>query len=63
MGFRPEDSKPHRGIRRHRRKGRERYLSDAEIGRLAVRLSVYEGERSLQVAAVRLPLPTGCRKN
>ena len=63
MGYRPEGSNPCRGIRRYRRKGRERFLSDAEIGRLAARLSEHEGERPLQVAAVRLLLLTGCRKS
>ena len=63
MGYRPEGSNPCRGIRRYRRKGRERYLSDAEIGRLAATLSTHEGERPLEVAAVRLLLLTGCRKS
>ena len=63
MGYRPEGSNPCRGIRRYRRKGRERYLSDAEIGRLAALLSTHEGERPLQVAAVRLLLLTGCRES
>ena len=62
MGYRPEGSNPCRGIRRYRRKGRERYLSDEEIGCLAARLSAHEGERPLQVAAVRLLLLTGCRR-
>ena len=61
MGHRPEGSNPCRGIRRYRRKGRERYLSDAELRRLAKTLSAHEGERPLQVAAVRLLLLTGCR--
>ena len=63
MGYRPEGSNPCRGIRRYRRKGRERFLSDAEIGRLAARLSAHEDERPLQVAAVRLLLLTGCRRS
>ena len=63
MGYRPEGSNPCRGIRRYRRKGRERYLSDAEIGRVAATLSAHEGEQPLQVAAVRLLLLTGCRKS
>ena len=46
MGYRPEGSNPCRGIRRYRRKGRERYLSDAEIGRLAARLSAHESRPS-----------------
>ena len=61
MSLRPEGSNPCRGIRRYRRKGRERSLSDAEIRRLAETLSVHEGKRPLQVAAVRLLLLTGCR--
>ena len=63
MGLRPEGSNPCRGIRRYRRKGRERFLSDAEIGCLAGILSAHEGEWPLQVAAVRLLLLTGCRKS
>ena len=63
MGYRPEGSNPCRGIRRYRRKGRERFLSDAEIGRLAATLSAHEGKRPLEAAAVRLLLLTGCRKN
>ena len=45
MGYRPEGSNPCRGIRRYRRKGRERYLTDEEIRRLAARLSANESER------------------
>ena len=63
MGLRPEGSNPCRGIRRYRRKGRERYLSDAEIGRLGAALSAHEAEWAPQVAAVRLLLLTGCRKS
>ena len=63
MGHRPEGSNPCRGIRRYRRKGRERSLSDAEIRRLAETLSAHEAERALQVAAVRLLLLTGCRRS
>ena len=63
MGYRPEGSNPCRGIRRYRRKGRERFLSDAEMGRLGARLSEHEGERPLHVAAVRLLLLTGCRRS
>jgi len=63
MGHRPEGSNPCRGIRRYRRKGRERSLSDAEIRRLAQTLSAHERDRQLQVAAVRLLLLTGCRRS
>lgn len=63
LGFRPEGSNPCRGIKRYRRQGRERYLSDEEIGRLAATLLVHEGDRRLEVAAIRLLMLTGCRKN
>ena len=62
MGFRREGSNPCRGIRRYRRKGRERFLSDEEIGRLCRKLSAYSETRPRQVAIVRLLLLTGCRK-
>ncbi len=61
MGHRPEGSNPCRGIRRYRRKGRERYLSDEEMRRLGARLSAHDGDWPLQVAVVRLLLLTGCR--
>ena len=62
-GDRPEGSNPCRGLRRYCRTGRERYLSDDEIGRLASTLSAHEGEQPLEVAAVRLLLLTGCRRS
>ena len=63
MGLRPEGSNPCRGIRRYRRKGRERFLSDEEIRRLSAVLSERAARRPSQVAAVRLLLLTGCRKS
>ena len=63
MGLRPEGSNPCRGIRRYRRKGRERFLSDDEIGRLSAVLRERAERQSSQVAAVRLLLLTGCRKS
>ena len=62
MGLRPEDSNPCRGIRRNRRKGRERFLSDDEIRRLSARLAAHETQWPQQVAIIRLLLLTGCRK-
>jgi len=56
-------SNPCRGIRRYRRKGRERFLSDAEIGALGAVLRIREGDRPLAVAAIRLLLLTGCRRS
>ena len=63
MGYRPEGSNPCRGIRRYRRKGRERFLSNEEICRIAARLAGYEAELPLEVAAIRLLMLTGCRKS
>ena len=63
MGMRPEGSNPCRGIRRYRRKGRERFLSDDEIRRLSARLSAHEARWPEQVAVIRLLLLTGCRKS
>ena len=62
MGLRPEGSNPCRGIKRYRRKGRERFLSDDEIRRLSAVLSKHVEEFPQQVAAIRLLLLTGCRK-
>ena len=59
MGLRPEGSNPCRGIRRNRRKGRERFLSDDEVRRL----SAQAGRCPHQVAVARLLLLTGCRKS
>ena len=63
MGCRPEGSNPCRGIRRYRRKGRERFLSNEEIRRVAARLAAHQAYRPLEVAAVRLLMLTGCRKS
>ena len=62
MGLRPEGSNPCKGIRRYRRKGRERFLSDDEIRRLSAALAAHEGQHPEQVAVVLLLLLTGCRK-
>ena len=63
MGLRPNGSNPCRGIRRYRRKGRERFLSDDEIRRLSERLSAHAHRQPHKVAAIRLLLLTGCRKS
>ena len=62
-GYRPEGSNPCVGIRRYRRKGRERFLSGAELRRLALTLDRHEARWPLHVAFVRLLLLTGCRKS
>ena len=60
-GYRPEDSNPCTGIRRYRRKGRERFLSTQELRRLSRALEGHEERRPRQVAFIRLLLLTGCR--
>ena len=62
-GYRPEGSNPCVGIRRYRRKGRERFLSGAELRRLALMLDRHEARWPLHVAFLRLLLLTGCRKS
>ena len=61
-GYRPEGSNPCRGIRRYRRRGRERFLSEEEVRRLGRVLEQHEGEHAMYVAIVRLLLLTGCRR-
>ena len=62
-GYRPEDSNPCRGIRRYRRRGRERFLGPEELRRFGAALDCYATRRPLAAAAVRLILLTGCRKS
>ena len=62
-GYRPEGSNPCTGIRRYRRKGRERFLSEPELRRLALVLDSHEARYPRETAFVRLLLLTGCRKN
>ena len=61
-GYRPEGSNPCAGIRRYRRKGRERFLSGPELRRLGQILDRHEGVHPRKAAFVRLLLLTGCRK-
>ena len=61
-GYRPEGSNPCAGIRRYRRKGRERFLSEPELGRLARVLDSHEARHPREAAFIRLLLLTGCRK-
>ncbi len=60
-GYRPEGSNPCQGIRRYRRKGRERFLSDEEVRRLGRALRRHEEQSGMHVAIIRLLLLTGCR--
>ena len=62
-GYRPEGSNPCVGIKRYRRRGRERFLSPEEMQKLGAVLSRHENTRSLEIATIRLLLLTGCRRN
>ena len=62
-GYRLEGSNPCAGIRRYRRKGRERFLSEAELHRLAHVLDNHAARHPRHVAFIRLLLLTGCRKS
>ena len=62
-GYRPEGSNPCSGIRRYRRKGRERFLTAQELRRLGSVLGAYDEIRPRNAAFVRLLLLTGCRRN
>ena len=61
-GYRPEGTNPCAGIKRYRRKGRERFLSAAEIRRLGGVLNRFGASHPVAVAVIRLLLLTGCRK-
>ena len=62
-GHRPEGSNPCTGLRRYRRRGRERFLTASELRRLGAALAAEEAIRPLAVAVVRLLLLTGCRQS
>ena len=62
-GYRPEGSNPCTGIRRYRRRNRERFLNDDEIRRLSHVLDEKRAHQPLLAAIVRLLLLTGCRKS
>ena len=62
-GYRTEGSNPCRGIKRYRRQGSERFLSEEEINRIGVSLKRHQDTHSTLVAIIRLLLLTGCRKS
>ena len=65
-GLRPDGSNPCRHVKRFREEKRERFLSDAEYGRLGAALKESEEEKlepASAIAAIRLLMLTGCRKS
>ncbi len=62
-GYRPEGSNPCTGIKRYRRRGRERFLSAEEMRRLSKVLDRHQDRHPMETSIVRLLLLTGCRKS
>ncbi len=62
-GYRPEGSNPCTGIKRYRRRGRERFLTNDEIRRLSKVLDRHHDSHPAQTSIIRLLLLTGCRKS
>ena len=62
-GYRPGGSNPCTGIKRCRRRGRERFLSAEEIRRLSKVLDRHQDRHPKETSVVRLLLLTGCRKS
>ena len=65
-GLVPDAANPCRDTPRYRVKRRERFLTDAEFGRLGRALDALAAERRISVhaaAAIRLLMLTGCRRN
>ena len=62
-GYRAENSNPCKGIKRYRRRGRERFLSEGEVCRLGAVLKKHDDESRTSATIIRLLLMTGCRKS
>ncbi len=62
-GYRPEGSNPCAGIKRYRRRNRERFLNHDEIRRLSRVLDKRFANQPLLAAIVRLLLLSGCRQS
>ena len=62
-GYRPEDSNPCAGLRRYRRRSRERFLTVGETRRLGASLAAQEPVTPLPATVIRLLLLTGCRQS
>ncbi len=61
LGYREEGGNPCKGVKRYRRQGRERFLSNDELRRFGRALDLLETEKPMHVAYFRLLLLTGCR--
>jgi len=65
-GYRAEGSNPCRGIKRHRQRKGERFLSDVELGRLGATLAAARASANPKQAAIASAITlltlTGCRR-
>jgi integrase len=65
-GFRPRYSNPVQGVERFEEKSKERFLSPRELARLGIALTRAERNQTesiYAIAAIRLLMFTGCRRN
>ena len=65
-GFRPKHSNPVQGVERFPEKSKERFLSPRELARLGIALARAERNNTESIyalAAIRLLMFTGCRRN
>ena len=62
LGHRTDASNPCIGIKRHRLRGRSRFLTSREVHRLGAALDAHEARAPAAVAVVRLLLLTGARQ-
>ncbi len=65
-GLRPRNSNPVQGVERFPEKSKERFLSSRELGRLGITLARAERNNTESIfvlAAIRLLIFTGCRRN
>jgi integrase len=65
-GLRPRHSNPVQGVERFPEKSKERFLSSRELGRLGIALTRAERNNTESIfvlAAIRLLIFTGCRRN
>ncbi len=62
-GYRAQGSNPCTGIKRYRRRGRERFLTNDEIRRLSKVIDQHHDSHPLHASVIRLLLLTGCRKS
>lgn len=63
LGLRPEGSNPTLGLRRYKKRIRERVLTNAEMARLGRAIKARENRFPLKAAILKLIILTGCRKN